>query len=505
MSDFLVSLPLLKNKIMGRIRNKILYNLQAPIKLSDYWIGTDGVSFDTKNFTASGVVELVLTNLGMPTANNRLLFVGEITQGDGAVTFSQIDWVNNGNTFSVENAIQVIEPADEGYYRIDIEIAKSDGTVGLIQGQQSEVNPVAPPTPDGSIFVTSINVFGDVVNTGNPVYAGFMEIEDESQFPFFNSGEVFDLLWNTKKTYRWSPKRGISEINLHSMSVTEGGDYTDSLFDGRLFTLINDGNGEINVIHESEGDIPFYIAGQRDLLISPRYVAVFKYSVITNRLEFVSLSINKAGDLQYTNPAYPNIDSVAQALDSLLYITPVINSLVNTVGTVEKGTVVTSVTLNWVVNKLMSTESLNQGIGLITPSLTTYTHSGQSITANRVYTLTVGDGVNTASASTTVGFLNKRYWGTSVNTTLNNAQVLSLSSELSGTRVQTKTIDGGGAYIYLAYPTSFGLPNMKVNGLEFTAITTVTLSFTNSHGFTENYYIIRTNTVQNGSLLIDVL
>lgn len=210
-----------------------------------------------------------------------------------------------------------------------------------------------------------------------------------------------------------------------------------------------------------------------------------------------------AADVTYTNPDYPTVQA---ALDQLLYVAPDITGFVNNINIVEKGQTITSVFLNWALNKPMTSLSLNNGIGSIPADSNSYTHSGQSITSNRTYTLTAGDGTGTDSASTSIQFQDKRYWGTSPNATLDSAGILGLgSSEFATTRQTTKTINGGGQYIHILTPVSQGLPSFKVNGLDNNAFTITTVSFTNASGFTSNYYDSRTNTVQFGSLQIQIL
>ena len=69
---------------------------------------------------------------------------------------------------------------------------------------------------------------------------------------------------------------------------------------------------------------------------------------------------------------------------------------------------------------------------------------------------------------------------------------------LASSRAVSYTFDasvGGGAnYLYIAYPTSFGAPaSTTFNGFTFTDYTITTVSLTNASGFTQNYYILRTN------------
>lgn len=206
-------------------------------------------------------------------------------------------------------------------------------------------------------------------------------------------------------------------------------------------------------------------------------------------------------DVEYLNG---DIINVQEALDQLLYKAPVITSFVNNVNTVEKGTIVTSVKLNWVFNKPMIGASIDNGIGSVL-GLNEYIHSGQNITTNRTYSLNAFDEVSGVTRTTSITFLNKVYWGTNGNSDLTALNILSLEdSELASSRLQTRVINGGGKYMVFAYPASFGPATFNVNGLANTALTSVTKSFTNSKGFTENYLVYRTNTIQNGTLTIQV-
>lgn len=208
----------------------------------------------------------------------------------------------------------------------------------------------------------------------------------------------------------------------------------------------------------------------------------------------------KAINVEYLNGAVVNVQ---EALDSLLYVNPAVSSFTNNIGTVEKGSVITSVVLAWSFNKTMASASINNGIGSV-QGVTTIAHTAQNITTNRTYTITVNDGTNNASRNTNVIFQNKRYHGTSANADLASFDILSLqNSELSDSRLQTRTINGNGQYIYFAFPESFGVPVFNVNGLVNTAFTSIIKSFTNSKGHTENYRLVRMNTLQFGTLTIE--
>jgi hypothetical protein len=205
--------------------------------------------------------------------------------------------------------------------------------------------------------------------------------------------------------------------------------------------------------------------------------------------------IHNATAIVYTNPTY---DTVAEALDALLYVSPQVLLYGGSVN--EKGVTVTEVALTWANNKTVTSQSINQSIGAIAPSVFAYTHSGQTITTDRTYTITVGDGTNTDSDSTSVLFQNKRYWGVSALTSLSDAQIIALSSEFETDRLQTRTFDcTGGKYFYFAYPASFGVASFKVGGLSFSDMSLTVRAFVNASGYSESYNIYKVNNIQNGS------
>lgn len=207
---------------------------------------------------------------------------------------------------------------------------------------------------------------------------------------------------------------------------------------------------------------------------------------------------DSADQIKYDNEDYPNVGA---ALDHLLYVTPDVSGFTNNRNNVEIGTTITSTVLNWSLNKTMTSSSLNQGIGSITPSLTTYTDNS-SYSTNRTYTITVGDGTNTDQASTSVNFLNKRYWGVSSNTSLNDAQIIALSSELSSSKTKSFTSSPSAQYIYFVYPASLGSSTFTVNGLSNDDWTLTTQNHTNASGNTTSYNVYRTNNLLTGTYIV---
>lgn len=206
-----------------------------------------------------------------------------------------------------------------------------------------------------------------------------------------------------------------------------------------------------------------------------------------------------ADQVEYING---DIKTVKEALDQLLYISPDITSFTGG-GTYEKGSVINSVNLSWTLNKDITSQSINQGIGDLEVGLRKYDISDANLTEDTTYTLTISDGKNSDSASTSVLFRQKRYWGVSTETSLTNEQILALSQEFSTGINQNRTFDcSGGKYFYFVIPTQYcNEIQFKVGGLSFTGMEETTIQLTNASGYEASYNVYRCSNIQTGSAI----
>lgn len=206
-----------------------------------------------------------------------------------------------------------------------------------------------------------------------------------------------------------------------------------------------------------------------------------------------------ADQVEYING---DIKTVKEALDQLLYISPDITSFTGG-GTYEKGSTINSINLSWTLNKEVTSQSINQGIGDLDISLRKYDISEANLTEDTTYTLTVSDGKNSDKANTSVLFRQKRYWGVSTETSLTNEQILALSQEFSTSRNQNRTFDcSGGKYFYFVIPTQYcnGI-RFKVGGLSFTGMEETPIQLTNASGYVASYNVYRCSNIQTGSAI----
>jgi hypothetical protein len=196
-----------------------------------------------------------------------------------------------------------------------------------------------------------------------------------------------------------------------------------------------------------------------------------------------------------------------EQITSTLYIPPQITSFVTDKGIMELGQSVSEVILTWTINKPVTSQSINQGIGSLATGLRTY-QANISFSTDRTFTLTVSDGTTQVMANAAVNFQLRRFWGVSNNTVLTNADILALNSEFagnttSGNRSKAITYDcTGGRYPYLCYPSAWGLPaNVTINGLAFSDFLVTVQTVTNTSGGVASYNVIRLNNLQNGASL----
>ena len=118
---------------------------------------------------------------------------------------------------------------------------------------------------------------------------------------------------------------------------------------------------------------------------------------------------NSADNITYKNSNYPSWTNVKKALDGIMakvdYIKPEITSFTSTAQAVyEVGQKISNIVFNWTTNKNVTTQTLTDCTINADSRTATYTNE---ISSNKTFTLTVGDGQNTASKSISIAFRNK--------------------------------------------------------------------------------------------------
>lgn len=176
---------------------------------------------------------------------------------------------------------------------------------------------------------------------------------------------------------------------------------------------------------------------------------------VANKIDKELPGNNATTQIAYTNSAYPNVTTLKDALDQILYKALTVTlSCSPTIK--EVGEIVDSIVFTWSYNKPNIEFQSFDGMLLNT--------NDRSITINGPFTtdvtktLNAGDGSSTISTSASLRFYLGIYYGTSTE----NLQRL-----LQANRQATITVDGTNnkeTYIYIYIPYSYGQPTFTVNG-----------------------------------------
>jgi hypothetical protein len=151
-------------------------------------------------------------------------------------------------------------------------------------------------------------------------------------------------------------------------------------------------------------------------------------------------------------------------------------------------------------------------VGAIAPTLSSYTLTDLSITTDKTYSLTYGvtvegiDGTITNTATTSISFLPRRYWGYSSSAELDDAGILALFSELAINRLQTRTLNPANQYLYFVWPEAYGIPTFKFNGIANSAWISTMRTVINAYSAGVPCNIYRSEYKQSGAnIVIEVL
>ena len=299
----------------------------------------------------------------------------------------------------------------------------------------------------------------------------------------------------------------VGKIDLSRIDECKiGVDYTESSIQGlsNEFDVLGTVNQE-DVINESKLEDWEY--GQ--------VISSLRMNTIHANIEYLRSEIGNiealgqtAGRITYINTDFPDIGSVGDALDYLLYKPLSISSFnINIDRNLEMGRTIDGCVLKWSYNKKIKEQylSIDNETFSISTELCEYNYY-TSFNSNKTFTLSAKDERNKVVSSTiNIVYSNKIYWGTSSSTTYNNSFLLNeLSNSIISNNIK-RTIQVNATsnqYIYYVIPSRLGTPIFKVGGFEGGFSKVSTISFTNIYNFTENYDIYRSDNVNLGDTTI---
>lgn len=201
------------------------------------------------------------------------------------------------------------------------------------------------------------------------------------------------------------------------------------------------------------------------------------------------------------------VSTLEQQMADLAYKAISITSFSHNAGVKEYGETVSAVTLSWALNK--TPISLTLDGEALDVSARSKVLTGLSINKDNVkfWSLVATDERGATSEKVTnITFYNGVYYGAATEpTTYNNAFVLGLAKELRANKKPSFTSNAGaGQYIYYCLPTRMGSCTFSVGGFTGGFSLVKTISFTNASGYTENYYIYRSDNANLGATPVTV-
>lgn len=218
-----------------------------------------------------------------------------------------------------------------------------------------------------------------------------------------------------------------------------------------------------------------------------------------------------AEDTSYTNENFPQYDNVDLALDALFnkvyYVKPTCSlSATPRGGAFEMGTVISApITFTWTTNKDITSQTLT-GCTLADASVRTATYN-TNVTSDKIFTLSVSDGENSASNSISYKFLNNIFWGSATTAEIYDSAFISalsnkkLASDVKGTYSFNIT---SGEYGFWAVPSNMSISSVWISGFEVTVDDLGIVSYTNAQGYTRDYRIYKTGRSGLGAISAEI-
>ena len=164
----------------------------------------------------------------------------------------------------------------------------------------------------------------------------------------------------------------------------------------------------------------------------------------------------------------PRLDELEEQMGDLLYKAIAFTSGSVSPSVAEVGSMVSSVTLKWALNKMPTSLTLDGAELGVNERQKTLTGAWMIV---KTWVLKATDERGaTATRNLTLAFQNKAYWGvgTATGAAIDDAFVLGLSGSAFATgRGRTFSANAGaGQYIYYVFPKAWGTPVFKVGGFE---------------------------------------
>lgn len=188
----------------------------------------------------------------------------------------------------------------------------------------------------------------------------------------------------------------------------------------------------------------------------------------------------------------------------LQYVPIDITSISNSVGTVELGSTVDTVTITWAVNREPASQTVEGEA--VDAGARSAVVSGPFTSGKTFAVMATDERGAVDTASTAISFCNGVYYGILANTAaLDSAAIRSLTRKLQSSKALTFTATAGEAQlITCALPTRYGTPGFNAGGFDGGFHLAATIQFENASGYTEPYNVWVSDNTDLGSTTVKV-
>ena len=303
--------------------------------------------------------------------------------------------------------------------------------------------------------------------------------------------------------------------NLEIPDIT--GLATETYVDGKITDIIGGADEAYNTLKKLENELKDNDNAVAGLVteIGNKADANHNHDNVYAKIDHVHDNLAAAdhkhvpADIAYTNDQYPEMATVADALDQLLYVTPAVKTFTSSpaFGAYEIGSTVSNPKFTWSYNKAIVNQNIT-GITLDDPSVREYQHTA-NITSSTTFTLSASD--NKAKSATKNGsfnFKHKRYFGVAeVPETYDSNFILGLTGKefcTGRTKSAFSLNAGAGQYMFYCFPASYGTPTFNVGGFDGGFELAATIDFTNASGNTTSFVIWKSENANLGTQSIIV-
>ncbi|MRX40579.1 hypothetical protein GJU43_14920 [Flavobacterium sp. LC2016-23] len=207
--------------------------------------------------------------------------------------------ITNAGSYST-----IIDEAADGYYRIDILVFTKFGTILKIKGPEDIGSAQEPETPEGTLKISFISVFGNVIgNPELPIESGFITKASKSVIKMASAG-IVDIYPVDDRSFL-SFDEGM--LSLKSLNISD----SNNLYLGKSYIIRNGTTGSVTLFHnQGSGNFKFNFPNSLDFVLKPgecisMVLRITNYGTYTGFLDYIGTIVDLTGKADLVSGKVP--------------------------------------------------------------------------------------------------------------------------------------------------------------------------------------------------------